>query len=155
MPRLCSRLRSWMMCRNVSSATTSPPNAMTKVRPRNAWMYGAAERIHWTNARVVAEFAGGTAFGLGGIGSVEGRVVAVCADYSRPRPRIIGLAANDFNAPRQPQSRAARRSDAAAPIGAHPRGRRQRQDARADHADRVAAGDGAGLAARDSRRYVH
>ena len=58
-----------MMPRNVSSATTSPPNAMTKVLPRNAWMYGAAERIHWTKARVVAEWAGGAALGFGGIES--------------------------------------------------------------------------------------
>jgi len=30
-------------------------------------MYGAAERIHWTKARVVAEFAAGAALGFGGI----------------------------------------------------------------------------------------
>ena len=65
-----------MMPRNVSSATTSPPNAMTNVLPRNAWMYGAAERIHWTNARVVAEWAGGAALGFGGIGSGGGRSAA-------------------------------------------------------------------------------
>ncbi len=38
MPRLCSRLRSCTMPRNVSSATTSPPKAITNVLPRNAWM---------------------------------------------------------------------------------------------------------------------
>ena len=47
------------MPRNVSSATTSPPNAITNVLPRNAWTYGAAERIHCTNARIVAECAAG------------------------------------------------------------------------------------------------
>ena len=31
-------------------------------------MYGAAERIHWTNARVVAELACGAGFGFGDIG---------------------------------------------------------------------------------------
>jgi hypothetical protein len=36
-------------------------------------MYGAADRIHWTKARVVAECAGGAAFGLGGIGAIGGR----------------------------------------------------------------------------------
>jgi hypothetical protein len=62
-----------MMPRNVSSATTSPPKAITNVLPRNACMYGAADRIHWTKARVVAECAGGAAFGLGGIGAIGGR----------------------------------------------------------------------------------
>ena len=77
-----------MMPRKVSSATTSPPKAMTKVLPRNAWMYGAAERIHWTKARVVAECAGGAALGLGGIVAVDGltRGVATCADYSAATP---------------------------------------------------------------------
>src|SRR2546430_14884208 len=37
------------MPRKVSSATTSPPKAMTSVLPRNAWTYGAAARIHGTN----------------------------------------------------------------------------------------------------------
>src|SRR4029450_11701155 len=69
MPRLCSRFKSWTMPRNESSATTSPPNAMTNALPRNACTYGAAARIQCTNARIVAEFAGGVASGGRGIGS--------------------------------------------------------------------------------------
>ena len=51
-------------------------------------MYGAAERIHWTNARVVAEWTGGAAFGFGGIDAVTGneRGVAECADYNAATP---------------------------------------------------------------------
>ena len=40
---------------------------MTKVRPRNAWTYGAAARIQWTNARIVAELTGGVASGARGM----------------------------------------------------------------------------------------
>src|SRR5581483_5511131 len=72
MPRLCSRLRSWTIPRKVSSATTSPPNAMTNVLSRKAWMYGAARRIHCTKARVVAEFAAGAALGSEAIVGREG-----------------------------------------------------------------------------------
>src|SRR6478672_2568455 len=67
MPRLCSRLRSWTTPRNESSATTSPPNAMTNVLPRNACTYGAAARIQCTNERIVAEFTGGVSSGARGI----------------------------------------------------------------------------------------
>ena len=42
---------------------------MTKVLPRKAWIYGAAERIHCTNARVVAECDAGLIRGMRGIGS--------------------------------------------------------------------------------------
>ena len=83
-----------MMPRNVSSATTSPPNAITNVLPRNAWMYGAARRIHWTNARVVAEWAAGVALGFGGIewrggvGSVAAR--ARSAPIITPGRRVAG-----------------------------------------------------------------
>ena len=51
-------------------------------------MYGAAERIHWTNARVVAEWTGGAAIGFGGIGTVFGEVLggAECADYNAATP---------------------------------------------------------------------
>src|SRR5436190_9674103 len=48
-PRLWRRLRSCTTPRKVSSATTSPPKAMTIVLPRSAWIYGAAARIHGTN----------------------------------------------------------------------------------------------------------
>ena len=90
------------MPRNVSSATTSPPNAMTNVRPRNAWMYGAAERIHWTNARVVAEWAGGAAFGFGGIEGGGGqrarrrgvRGLYAATPYNRACPMTSPLLAN-------------------------------------------------------------
>ncbi len=80
-----------MMPRNVSSATTSPPNAMTNVRPRKAWMYGAAERIHWTNARVVAEWAAGALFGVGGIGAAGSRG-RKGATIIAPRHRAAGAA---------------------------------------------------------------
>ena len=58
-------------------------------------MYGAAERIHWTNARVVAEWAGGAAFGFGGIEAVAGERggVAECADYSAATPYNCARAA--------------------------------------------------------------
>src|SRR5512141_1189681 len=92
MPRLCSRFRSWTMPRKVSSATTSPPNAMTNVLPRNAWMYGAAERIHWTNARVVADWAAGTALGLAGIEVRAAGGRSVEADVNR---KIIAPAISD------------------------------------------------------------
>jgi hypothetical protein len=51
-------------------------------------MYGAAKRIHRTKARVVAECAGGAAFGLGGIGAVGemARGASVSADYSAATP---------------------------------------------------------------------
>ena len=78
------------MPRNVSSATTSPPKAITNVLPRNACMYGAADRIHWTKARVVAECTGGAAFGLGerSGGRRRGARRLGSADYSAA-PRII------------------------------------------------------------------
>src|SRR5436309_15599278 len=72
MPRLCSKFRSCTTPRNVSSATTSPPKAMTRVLPRNAWIYGAAERIHCTNARSVAELDVGLIRGTWGIGASGG-----------------------------------------------------------------------------------
>ena len=40
---------------------------MTNVLPRNECTYGAAERIRWTNARIVAELAAGGAAGMRGI----------------------------------------------------------------------------------------
>src|ERR1700686_533226 len=51
-------------------------------------MYGAADRIHWTNARVVAEWAGGAARGFGGIETVVGVSgdTAECADYNAATP---------------------------------------------------------------------
>jgi DNA helicase-2/ATP-dependent DNA helicase PcrA len=52
-----------------------------------------------------------------------------------------------------PEQRAA--VHAAASIGADPRRRGQRQDARSDHANRVAAGDGGSLAAWNPRRHLH
>src|SRR6478752_3762641 len=67
MPRLCSRLRSCTTPRNESSATTSPPKAMTNVLPRKACTYGAAARIQCTNERIVAEFTGGVSSGARGI----------------------------------------------------------------------------------------
>src|SRR2546422_2460932 len=78
------------MPRNESSATTSPPNAMTNVLPRNAWTYGAAARIQWTNARIVAELTGGVASGargieLGGSGGPRDYSVRL-TDYNAPFP---------------------------------------------------------------------
>ena len=57
-------------------------------------MYGAAERIHWTNARVVAEWTGGAAFGFGGIDAAagDGRRVSECADYNAATPYNCGRA---------------------------------------------------------------
>ena len=50
-PTLASRLRSWIRARNFArSSTTSLPKAMTKVRPRKACIYGAAERNHLTKS---------------------------------------------------------------------------------------------------------
>src|SRR5262249_51398106 len=68
--------------------------------------------------------------------------------------RIITSVGNDLNASRQSKSRAARSRHAAPPIGAHPRRRRQRQDARPDHANRLAARHGTSLAAVDTRRHL-
>ena len=53
-------------------------------------MYGAAERIHWTNARIVAELAGGAAFGFGGIGCGAGgrRAGAIIAPGRVPSPPV-------------------------------------------------------------------
>ena len=48
--KLASRFKSWERATNWLSSTTSPPNAMTKVLPPNAWMYGATERNQLTNS---------------------------------------------------------------------------------------------------------
>ena len=149
---------------------------MTNVWPRNAWTYGAAARIQCTNARIVAELAGGLRRGRGHSGGGE------CADYSRTRAAAAsivrcadacpderdGAAAPIFDlsispavprclaSPRKPQSRAARRRHAAARVRADPRRRRQRQDARAHHAHRVAASQtGQVEPAGDPRGHVH
>src|SRR4051812_18324598 len=75
-----------MTPRNDSSATTSPPNAMMNVWPRNACTYGAAARIQCTNARIVAEFAGGVASGARGV--LGSRAIGG-ADYSVRSKSII------------------------------------------------------------------
>ena len=59
---------------------------------------------------------------------------------------------NVVPAPRESQSRTARRGHAAARLRADPRRRRQRQDARAHDAHRVAARDGPGEPARPCSR---
>src|ERR1700681_611675 len=66
------------------------------------------------------------------------------ARYDRPRSAdrrpLDGAPLSDgFAFTRESQPRTARRSDAAARVGADPCRRRQRQDARADDAHRVAA----------------
>src|SRR5437870_12693161 len=72
MPRLCSKFRSCTTPTKVASATASPPKAITRALPRNAWIYGAAERIHCTNARSVAELDVGLIRGTWGIGARGG-----------------------------------------------------------------------------------
>src|SRR5215470_16576193 len=104
-PRLCRRLRSCTTPRKVSSATTSPPNAMTTVLPRSAWTYGAAARIHGTNdlasnlirARSVLRSGGRIAGGAGTV--VEAYAVELAgpaADerFGETRQRSIGIVAN-------------------------------------------------------------
>src|SRR4051812_37545691 len=50
MPSAASRLRSWTKVRKrVRSVKSSPPNATTNVRPRNACTYGATWRSQRTN----------------------------------------------------------------------------------------------------------
>ena len=74
------------------------------------------------------------------------------------RNRTLGTGCrlpHGFSTSRQSQSRAARGGHAAARVGADPRRRGQRQDARADDAHRVAAGHRAGEPAVDPRRDVH
>src|SRR6266851_4938638 len=137
-------------------------------------MYGAAERIHCTNARAVAELAAGSMRGVRDIETVIGRkagaIITSVSAWAREAAadvrsrrviaynytslvRLLPAESGSFALARLPhgvassresQSGTARCSDPAARVGTYPRRRRQRQDARSDDADRMVARDRAG-----------
>src|SRR4051812_48622875 len=76
---------SCVSCWNSPSASTSPPNAITKVAPPQRWMYGVAARNHLTKASVFAETRGMVGADSTGLSGTE--VAPECVDGREGRQR--------------------------------------------------------------------